>query len=158
MLRDGRRVLRTTVHAAVLVKRRRYEKTEEFKRRYAERAGPLAPGPAGARQHAGIEATNSELKRRHGLGRLRIRGFLRVRLAVHLKALACNVKRMVRYLAEKATDAERAAAAGGEAVADAASCVILHLLRPREPALAGLATLWRAVGAGRRYLSRLTAA
>ena len=45
---------------------------------------------------AGIEGTNSELKRRHGLGRLRVRGGERVRLAVYLKALACNVKRMVR--------------------------------------------------------------
>jgi hypothetical protein len=78
---DGRRVLRATVHAAVLARRRRYERTEEFRTRYAERAG--------------IEATDSELKRAQGLGRLRIRGFLRVRLAVYLKALACNVKRMV---------------------------------------------------------------
>ena len=45
---------------------------------------------------AGIEGTNSELKRRHGLGRLRVRGGERVRLAVYLKALACNVKRMIR--------------------------------------------------------------
>ena len=45
---------------------------------------------------AGIEATNSELKRRHGLAALRVRGQLRVTLAVYLKALACNVKRMVR--------------------------------------------------------------
>ena len=35
------------------------------------------------------------MKRRHGLGRLRVRGGERVRLAVYLKALACNVKRMV---------------------------------------------------------------
>ena len=34
------------------------------------------------------------LKRRHGLGRLRVRGGERVRLAVYLKALACNVKRI----------------------------------------------------------------
>ena len=44
----------------------------------------------------GSRGTNSELKRRHGLGRLRVRGGERVRLAVYLKALACNVKRMVR--------------------------------------------------------------
>ena len=30
------------------------------------------------------------------MGRLRVRGGLRVRLAVYLKALACNIKRMVR--------------------------------------------------------------
>ncbi len=116
-----------TVHAAVLARRRRYEKTKEFKKRYAERAG--------------IEATNSELKRAHGLGRLRIRGFLRVRLAVYFKALACNVKRMVKHLAGQARKAGNAAAAaveGAEAAADAASCVILHLLRPRDPVLAPL--------------------
>ncbi len=121
-LRDGRRVLRTTVHAAVLAGRRRYERTKEFRERYAMRAG--------------IEATASELKRAHGLGQLRIRGVLRVRLAVYLKALACNVKRMVRYVADKAWKAERAAAATAEGAGAAASCVILHLhlLRPRKVA------------------------
>ena len=46
-----------------------------------------------------------ELKRAHGLGRLRVRGGLAVRLAVFLKTTACNVKRMVRAL-----DARRTAA------------------------------------------------
>ena len=132
-LRDGTRSLGTTVHAAVLARRRRYERTEESRERYAERAGQLAPGSAGARHDAGIEATNSEMKRAHGLGRLRIRGLLRVRLAVHLEALACpkgpllrrfgpagNVKRMVRYLVERGRKAEAASAA--------ASCVIPHFL------------------------------
>ena len=59
----------------------RAEATEEWRKRYAIRAG--------------IEGTNSELKRAHGLGRLRVRGGRRVRLAVYLKALACNFKRMV---------------------------------------------------------------
>jgi len=146
-LRDGRRVLRTTVHSAVLARRRHYEKTKEFKKRYAERAG--------------IEATNSELKRAHGLGRLRIRGFLRVRLAVYLKALACNVKRMVKHLAgqaRKAGNAAAAAAEGMEAAADAASCVILHLLGPREPALAALRARGRRLRPGWRPPSRLAAA
>ena len=57
------------------------EATEEWRKGYAIRAG--------------IEGTNSELKRAHGLGRLRVRGGRRVRLAVYLKALACNFKRMV---------------------------------------------------------------
>jgi hypothetical protein len=157
-LRDGRRVLRTTVHAvvlarrttvhaAVLARRRRYERTEEFKKRYAMRAG--------------IEATNSELKRAHGLGRLRIRGFLRVRLAVYLKALACNVKRMVKYLADRARKAENAAAAaaeGAETAADAASCVILHLLGLRRPLLAALRARGRRLRPGWRPPSRLAAA
>lgn len=65
-------------------KRRRADAGGEFRARYAARAG--------------IEATNSELKRAHGLGRLRHRGREPVRLAVFLKALACNIKRMVRAI------------------------------------------------------------
>lgn len=45
----------------------------------------------------GIEATNSELKRVQGLGKLRVRRDARVRLAVHLKAAGCNLRRAVRY-------------------------------------------------------------
>ena len=88
---NGTRTLKTTSKEYVLAKRRRYEQTEEFRKRYAARAG--------------IEATNSELKRAHGMGFLRVRGGARVRLAVYLKALACNVKRMVKYLAEQARKA-----------------------------------------------------
>jgi hypothetical protein len=112
---DGSRVLKTTVHAAVLARRRRYERTEEFKRRYAERAG--------------IEATNSELKRKHGLGRPRIRGLLRIRLAVHLKALACNVKRMVKYLVERRRKAGEAAADGAGAAGASSLRGILTWIR-----------------------------
>lgn len=84
--------LRAYVLEADLIKvnierRRRAEASGEFRRRYAVRAG--------------IEGTNSELKRAHGLGRLRVRGGLRVRLAVYLKALACNLKRMVQALREE---------------------------------------------------------
>ena len=67
-----------------LERRRRQEATGEFQKRYAIRAG--------------IEGTNSELKRKHGLGKLRVRGRRRVVLAVCLKALACNLKRMVRAI------------------------------------------------------------
>lgn len=45
---------------------------------------------------SGIEATNSELKRAHGLGRLRVRRLPRVRLAVACKLIACNIKRWMR--------------------------------------------------------------
>jgi hypothetical protein len=65
---------------------RRAEASGEFRKRYVVRAG--------------IEGTNSELKRAHGLERLRVRGGRRVRLAVYLKVLACNIKRMVRALLE----------------------------------------------------------
>jgi hypothetical protein len=70
--------------AANLERRRRAEASGEFRRRYAIRAG--------------IEGTNSELKRGHGLGALRVRGRPRVALAAYLKALACNLKRMLRAL------------------------------------------------------------
>ena len=51
----------------------------------------------------------SKLKRAHGLGRLRVRGGRRVRLAVYLKALACNFKRMVHArLVEMDNTAQRA--------------------------------------------------
>jgi hypothetical protein len=103
--KDGTRVLKTTLHAAVLARRRRYQRTREFRERYARRAG--------------IEATNSELKRVHGLGRLRVRGLKRVRLAVRLKTLACNVKRALKYLVERAREAAGAAAAALEAAAAA---------------------------------------
>jgi hypothetical protein len=77
-------VLRVDLAATNLERRRRAEANGSFKERYAIRAGS--------------EATNSELKRGHGLGDLRVRGRPRVELAVHLKALACNIKRMVRTL------------------------------------------------------------
>ena len=75
------------LRAANLERRRRAIASGAFKERYRIRAG--------------IEATVSELKRRHGLGALRVRGRWRVELAVYLKALACNIKRMVRALAPK---------------------------------------------------------
>jgi hypothetical protein len=80
-------VLHVDLKAANIERRRRAIASGAFKERYRIRAG--------------IEATASELKRRHGLGSLRVRGRWRVVLAVHLKALACNVKRMVRALMPK---------------------------------------------------------
>ena len=81
-------VLRVDLVATNLERRRRAEASGQFKGRYAIRAG--------------IEATNSELKRGQGLGNLRVRGRPRVELAVYLKALACNLKRMVRTLISEA--------------------------------------------------------
>jgi hypothetical protein len=64
------------------------EAGKDFPERYAIRAG--------------IEGTNSELKRRHGLGRLRVRGGERVALAVYVKTAACNLKRALSYWIEMA--------------------------------------------------------
>lgn len=50
------------------------------------------------RIRAGIEATNSELKRRHGLEQLRVRRLPRVRLAVTAKLAACNIKRWMQAI------------------------------------------------------------
>ena len=74
--RAGAYVLKADLVKVNIERRRRAEATEEWRKRYDIRAG--------------IEGTNSELKRAHGLGRLRVRGGRRVRLAVYLKALACN--------------------------------------------------------------------
>lgn len=81
------RVIKTTEGELIAEQRRRYETTEEFKERYAWRAG--------------AEATNSELKRAHGLRKMRARGEERVKVAVHLKAAACNVKRATVYLGKQ---------------------------------------------------------
>lgn len=87
---DGNSYLLTVdLAAANLERRRRAEADGTFQPRYRIRAGS--------------EGTNSELKRGHGLGDLRVRGRPRVVLAVHLKAVACNVKRMVRALMPTST-------------------------------------------------------
>jgi len=60
------------------------QQTTEWKERYKIRSG--------------IEATNSELKRAHGIGRLKVRRLPRVCLAVALKVTACNIKRGAKAL------------------------------------------------------------
>ena len=77
--------------------RQREQATAEFKEAYKIRSG--------------IEATNSELKRRHGMGRLRIRGRPPVTIAVYFKASACNIKRYLQYALKKAGGAQESAPA-----------------------------------------------
>ena len=60
------------------------QQTTEWKDRYKIRAG--------------IEATNSELKRAHGIGRLRVRRIAKVCFAVACKIIACNIKRWAKAL------------------------------------------------------------
>jgi hypothetical protein len=60
------------------------QQTTEWKDRYRIRAG--------------VEATNSELKRAHGIGRLRIRRAVKVCFAVACKVIACNIKRWAKAL------------------------------------------------------------
>jgi hypothetical protein len=45
---------------------------------------------------SGIEATMSEMKRAHGLAKLRVRGLARVHFAVVCKVIACNIKRWAK--------------------------------------------------------------
>lgn len=58
------------------------QKTREWKDRYSIRTG--------------IEATNSELKRAHGMTRLRLRRLVKVCFCVACKVTACNIKRWAR--------------------------------------------------------------
>ncbi len=58
------------------------QQTTEWKERYSIRAG--------------VEATNSELKRAHGLGKLRVRRAAKVCFAVACKVIACNIKRWAK--------------------------------------------------------------
>ena len=58
------------------------QQTKEWKDRYKIRSG--------------IEATNSELKRSHGLGKLRVRRTPKVCFAVACKVIACNIKRWAK--------------------------------------------------------------
>lgn len=58
------------------------QQTTEWKDRYRIRSG--------------IEATNSELKRSHGIGKLRVRRMAKVCFAVACKVIACNIKRWAK--------------------------------------------------------------
>lgn len=87
---DGTRHFRATELEAVNTLRRYQETTPAFKEPY--------------RMRSGVEGTNSECKRAHGLGRLRVRRWDRVRVAVYLKGLACNVKRALQHWVREAAD------------------------------------------------------
>lgn len=99
--------------------RREHEKKEAFKKTYAIRAG--------------IEAANSELKRAHGMGRLRVRGQPAVEFAVFMKVIACNVKRYMRARIERARNA-----AGGEKHPADAACGAENALCGASAAVFGL--------------------
>ena len=64
-----------------LEERRQEEKTDVFKERYAKRSG--------------VESTNSGMKRRLGLGKLRVRGRKAVFHAIYLKVAGWNLLRAV---------------------------------------------------------------
>lgn len=95
---DGSRTLRTTRGRVMLENRLLREKTPGFQEMYGIRAG--------------IEATNSELKRKHGLNDIRVRGGPQVALSVYLKATACNIKRMLKHVLKKGPSEENGVPAG----------------------------------------------
>lgn len=76
---DGSYQLRYTDKQRRAEERRREEQTDAFRQRYAKRAG--------------IESTNSGLKRRLGLGQLRVRGQKAVFHALYLKVAGWNLLR-----------------------------------------------------------------
>jgi len=61
------------------------------------------------RPRAGIEGTNSELKRGQGLDDVRVRGAARVEFALTMWVLACNVKRALHYWGKQAQPAAKSA-------------------------------------------------
>lgn len=83
-LQKKRAVLAFSQPEVASSQRRREQDTEAFKERNNIRAG--------------IESTNAEMKTRHGMGRLRVRGQPRMELVILFKALGCNTKRMVKYV------------------------------------------------------------
>jgi len=87
--RGDQRVLMLRATEVAVARRRIEQQMAPFKERHKIRSG--------------IEATNSELKRSHGLAKLRVRRRPRVGLAVRLKVLALNIKRYVEHLVAAAT-------------------------------------------------------
>jgi hypothetical protein len=79
------------VDAPRAAERRRYEQTDEFRDRY--------------RWRAGIEGTNSCLKRRLSLKRLRVRGLKPVKMAVLLKLTGWNILRAVALRLKRTREA-----------------------------------------------------
>jgi len=51
---------------------------------------------------SGIEGTNSALKRRHGMSKLRVRGLVKSQVEVGLKVTAQNFRRLCTYLLKNA--------------------------------------------------------
>ncbi len=89
-LRDGTRRLRKRP-AAIATEVRQYEQRQPpFKTRYKIRSG--------------VESTNREAKQRHGLAKPRVRGRTRLELAIHLKVLAINAKRVCGHYLKLAAE------------------------------------------------------
>ena len=110
--KKGQYKLEYTAQQRRQAERRREEDTEPFRERYAKRSG--------------LESTNSGLKRKHGLGKLRVRGSPAVYQAIYLKVAGWNMSRATASgnLASRAADILRKLGFGGRW----AACVWLFLL------------------------------
>jgi hypothetical protein len=113
--------IRFNIEDLALAFGRAREETEEFKEAYKIRSG--------------IESTNAEMKKAHGLGKLWARGKKRVTFAVIMKALAVNIKRYAR--ARLAQNTENDPETGPElelsSVLDALHCVLGQVIaRPLD--------------------------
>ena len=103
--------------------RRREEDTPAFRERYARRSG--------------LESTNSGLKRKHRLGKLRVRGRPAVRHAIFLKVAGWNMNRATASgkLASKAAEILRKLGFGGWLSACFwLFCALMGVCRIRRPA------------------------
>lgn len=110
--------LRSSPKDLVVALRRQRQETPEFKEKYRIRAG--------------IEGTNSEMKRAHGLDDLTVRGRRRVEVDVYMKAGAVNIKRMLQaYMAGKLdlAAARERVEEWAEKMRKALVYVLFHLLR-----------------------------
>jgi hypothetical protein len=104
--------------------RRREEDTPAFRERYAKRSG--------------LESTNSGLKRKHGLGKLRVRGSPAVRHALFLKVAGWNLNRAAAsgQLMSRAADILRKLGLGGcWAACCLVFCLFSHTYAPHRPTL-----------------------
>ena len=83
-LRQTKGVFRLEITPQLRLRDQMYadQQTDEWKQRYKIRSG--------------IEATMSELKRGHGMGKLRVRRAAKVSFAVACKVIACNIKRWAK--------------------------------------------------------------
>jgi Transposase DDE domain/Transposase domain (DUF772) len=80
---DGSRLYRQKKTTIATKVRQAKQRSSAFKERYRIRSG--------------VESTNQELKSRHGLGNIRVRGKPKVALLALMKSLALNVKRSTRW-------------------------------------------------------------
>lgn len=79
---------------------------------------------------SGIEATMSELKRRHGMGKLRVRRAAKVCFAVACKVIACNIKRWAQ------------ASAGSNSILYRLLCLAMDLLSVAQATMRQIAPFY----------------